>query len=164
MRYGLLAIESHWRKMQPPWTGLGGTAAKAALSYALLTSEEEKECAGPARERRRLEPDARQWNMAEGSFDQREAIFAPTPARIAYRVTVPLRAALDFSFTERQRARRRRLHHPCDRRPGRTHEVWSHAVGRHETKKWFDARVDLSAYGGQSVELVLVTETPAQRR
>ena len=45
----------------------------------------------------RWTPDARVWNMSEGSFDQREAIFAPTPASIAFRTTLPPNAKFVFS-------------------------------------------------------------------
>jgi arylsulfatase A-like enzyme len=159
LRAGLAAIEPHWRKMQPPWTGLGGTAAKLTVSYALLTSEEEKEYSVPLANGELWRPDARQWNMAEGSFDQREAIFAPTPARIAYRLTVPLHAALDFSFTSDNAPGEVVFTLRLTGARGDRHDVWSHAVGRHETKRWFDAHVDLSSYGGQSVDLALVTET-----
>ena len=99
LRAGTAALEPHWRKMQAPWTGLGGTAAKLAMSFALLTSEEEQEYQVPLANGDVWKPDARQWNMAEGSFDQRDAVFAPTPAQIAYRVSIPLRAALDFSIS-----------------------------------------------------------------
>ncbi len=157
LRPALGALEPHWRKMQAPWTGLSGTAAKATFSYALLTSDEEKEYMVPLSNGEIWKPDARVWNMGEGSFDQRDAIFAPTPATVTYRLTIPLRAALDLSFT-------------TDNAPGdvvfavrvvdargQSKEVWTHALGRHDTRKWFDARIDLSAYGGQSVDLVLAT-------
>ena len=42
-------------------------------------------------------PDARKWNMSEGSFDEREAIFAPAPSTFRFSVTVPLFARLSFS-------------------------------------------------------------------
>ena len=46
---------------------------------------------------RRWTPDARVWNMSEGSFDQREAIFAPTPSAFTFHVAVPPKARLVFS-------------------------------------------------------------------
>jgi arylsulfatase A-like enzyme len=157
LRAGLAAIEPHWRKMQAPWTGLSGTAAKATMSYALLTSEEETEYTVPLANGDTWRPDARQWNMAEGSFDQRNAIFAPTPATITYHLTLPLQAALEFSITSDNAPGDVTFGvHVVDAR-GEGHDVWSKAIGRHETKKWIDARVDLSPYGGQTVDLQLTT-------
>ena len=37
---------------------------------------------------------ARVWNMHEGSYDQREAIFAPTPATLGFKMTPPPGARL----------------------------------------------------------------------
>lgn len=158
LRAGLNAIEPHWRKMQAPWTGLSGTVARATMSYALLTSDEEKEFTVPLANGEVWKPDARQWNMAEGSFDQRDAIFAPTPAKVAYRLTIPLRAALDLSIASDNAPGEVTFAVRVVDARGEQREVWSRGVGRKETKRWIDARVDLSAYGGQSVELQLVTE------
>ena len=158
LRTGLAGLEPHWRKMQVPWTGLTGQAAKAAVSYALLTSEEETAYEVPLANGDVWRPDARQWNMAEGAFDQRNAIFAPSPCTLTYRLTIPLAAALDFSITSDNAPSGEVIFavHVKDAR-GVDKEVWTRSVGRKETKKWIDARVDLSAYGGQSVELTLTT-------
>ena len=157
LRAGLMGIDTHWRKMQAPWTDLHGTPAKAAMSYALLTSEEEKEYTVPLANGDVWKPDARQWNMAEGSFDQRNVIFAPTPAQIAYRLTIPLHASLGFSFTTDNAPGDVAFTVKVVDARGEAHELWTKALGRHDTKKWLDAKVDLSAFGGQSVELSLVT-------
>jgi arylsulfatase A-like enzyme len=158
LQRGLYALDGHWRKMQAPWTGLSGTAAKAALSYALLTSEKEEEYTVPLASGGVWRPDARQWNMAEGAFDERDAILAPTPAKIAYRLSVPLHASLDFSVTTDNAPADVKFSVRVVDAKGATSEVWTRVLSRKETKKWFDAKVDLSAYGGQSVELSLVTE------
>jgi len=163
LRAGLVALDPHWRKMQAPWTGLSGPAAKAAISYALLTSDEEKEYTVPLANGDTWRPDARQWNMSEGSFDQRDAIFVPTPAKITYHLTLPLHASLELSFTtDNAPADVAFAARVVDAR-GEAHEVWSRALGRHDTKKWFEARADLSAYGGQTVDLELKTELKGTR-
>ena len=159
LRYGLGALDAHWRKMQAPWTGLSGTAAKAAVSYALLASEEEKEYSVPLANGDVWKPDARVWNMAEGSFDERDTIFAPTPAKIAYRLTIPLQASLQFSVTTDNAPGEVAFAVTVTDSRGTRKELWSKALGKHEIRKWFDARVDLSAYGGQSVEVELATTT-----
>jgi arylsulfatase A-like enzyme len=162
LRTGLIALDAHWRKMQAPWTGLTGPVAKATLSYALLASDEEKEFTVPLGNGTVWKPDARVWNMAEGSFDERDAIFAPTPARVVYRLGIPLRAALDFSFaTENAPGEVTFAVKVTDAR-GESKEVWARALGRKDAKKWIDARVDLSAYGGQSVELELATRASGE--
>jgi arylsulfatase A-like enzyme len=157
LRAGLAALEPHWRKMQAPWTGLGGPAAKVAISYALLTSEEETAYTVPLANGDTWRPDARQWNMAEGSFDQRDAIFAPTPSKIAYHLTIPLQAALELSVTTDNAPGDVTFAVRVVDAHGEAREVWTKALGRHDTKKWIDARVDLAAYGGQTVDLELTT-------
>ena len=159
MRAGLAALEPHWRKMQVPWTGLSGAAAKAAISSAILASEEEKEYVVPLANGDVWKPDARMWNMAEGSFDERDAIFAPTPAQVTYRLAVPLHASLEFSYTTDNAPGEVAFAVRITDARGEAHEVWAEALGRRDIRKWLEARVDLSAFGGQSVELTLATST-----
>jgi arylsulfatase A-like enzyme len=159
LRAGIVALDPHWRKMQAPWTGLTGNAAKAAMSFAVLTSEEEKEYTVPLANGDVWKPDARMWNMAEGSFDERDVIFAPTPARIAYRLTIPLHASLETSFETENAPGDIVFSVNVTGAGGEKKEVWTKTLGRHEVKTWLETRVDLDAYGGQSVELELVTAT-----
>ncbi len=158
---GLAALEPHWRKMRAPWTGLSGNAARMAVSLAWVASDEEKEYVVPLASGAVWKPDAHQWNMSEGSFDQRDAIFAPTPSSIAYRLSLPLHAAFTFtvavdaapegaSFIVRVRDAR-----------GATYELWSRTLTRREGRRWWDARVDLAEFGGQSIELTLATVVPS---
>ncbi len=148
MRAGLAALEPHWRKMQVPWTGLSGAAAKAAISDAILASEEEKEYVVPLANGDVWKPDARMWNMAEGSFDERDAIFAPTPAQVTYRLAVPLHASLEFSYTTDNAPGEVAFAVRITDARGEAHEVWAEALGRRDIRKWLEARVDLSAFGG----------------
>src|SRR5439155_91559 len=69
-------LAMHWRKMQTPWTPLAGEAAQLAYSIALRTSASEQAYV-VSTPTGAWQPEARVWNMSEGSFDQREAIFAP---------------------------------------------------------------------------------------
>jgi arylsulfatase A-like enzyme len=163
LRAGLAALDGHWRKMQVPWTALSGPAARAAISYALLTSDEETEYVVPLANGDVWRPDARQWNMAEGAFDQRNAIFAPSPSSIVYRLSIPLAAALDFSITTDNFLGSEVVFavHVKDAR-GADKEVWTRGLGRHDVKKWIDARVDLSAYAGQTVDLTLTTDVKGE--
>ena len=162
LRPGLAALEAHWRKMQAPWTGLSGTAAKVAMSYALLTSEEEKEYAVPLANGDVWKPDARMWNMAEGSFDERNAIFAPTPAKLSFRLTLPLKASLQFSVTTDNAPSDVAFTVGVTDARGERKEVWTKSLARHDVRKWFDERVDLAAFGGQTIDLELTTATAGQ--
>ena len=92
-------LAAHWRKMSVPWSGVTGDLGRLTTSIALRTSATETQWSMPRDKEKggQWEPDARIWNMNEGSFDQREAIVAPAPATIAFRVTVPASAKLVFS-------------------------------------------------------------------
>ncbi|MEO6419656.1 MAG: hypothetical protein ABIP39_09635, partial [Polyangiaceae bacterium] len=94
---GSALLAAHWRKMQLPWSTLPGDVAGLATSLALRTSATEVAWVMPKSNGGVWSPDARIWNMSEGSFDQRQAIFAPTPSTIAFRVSVPANAKLSLA-------------------------------------------------------------------
>ena len=118
-------MQRYWRRMRAPWTQLDGTAATLAQTLSIRTNHEAEtqlSVAVPGGDS--WVPQARVWNMNEGSFDQRECIFAPTPATIAFRIDVPPAARLRLSpavLTEPpgddgvRRERRRRLRKRGDR-------------------------------------------------
>src|SRR5262245_16614480 len=67
MGAGMLA--EHWRRMSVPWTPLTGDDAKHAISIAIRTSAKETQWSMPKDNGGQWEPDARVWNMNEGSWD-----------------------------------------------------------------------------------------------
>ena len=158
------AMSSVWRKMPLAFHDLSADAKKITTSIALRTSETEVQWSVPMGSGEHWTPDARVWNMSEGSFDERESIFAPTPASIAFKLTLPPNAKFVFS--------------PATANPTGDATVFSVSItdarGQkatpyekrflpEQTSSWIDDEtVDLSAYGGQSIELVL--ETRAEPR
>ncbi len=157
LRAGSSALDAHWRKMRLPWTALNGNAAKAAMSFALLTSQTEDEAIIPIGSGEVWKPDARKWNMSEGSFDQRDAIFAPTPARITYPLRIPLGAKLAFAVATESALGQTTFRVTVKDERGVEREVFSRTVAPSDAKKWIEANVDLTEYGGRSVELSLLT-------
>jgi arylsulfatase len=165
LRGGSYALDDHWRKMRLPWTALTGNAAKMAMSFATLTSQTEDEAIIPIGSGEVWRPDARKWNMSEGSFDERDAIFAPAPARITYTLQVPLDAKLSFAVATESTIGETTFRVRVKDERGTERDVFSRIVKPSEAKKWLEANVDLTEYGGRSIELSLLTsyEPPAYR-
>ena len=129
----------HWRKMPLAFHDLSAEAEKVTTSIALRKSESEIAWSVPIGGGEHWTPDARIWNMSEGSFDQREAIFAPTPATLAFELTLRPHARLGSrpaSPTRRARrdcVRRSRSSTPRGRAAGVTsahRRDGIHALGR----------------------------------
>jgi arylsulfatase A-like enzyme len=149
-------LADHWRKMPLPWSTLPPEDAKRVTSIALRTSATETQWSMPKNNGGAWEPDARVWNMNEGSFDQRESILAPTPSSVVYRLELPAAPRLTFSTATAAGATVSFAVTLVDAR-GRTHELYSKPSS---TPGWTEASIDLSAFGGQSVELRLTTAAP----
>jgi arylsulfatase A-like enzyme len=174
------AFQGYWRKMAGPWVHPAGTGASLVTTLALRTSTEETQWAVTTHDGGTWAPPARVWNMNEGSYDQREAIFAPPPATLTFRMTLPPRARLrvapavasgiDLEDAPRKRegegARRAsgtiRFEVDVVDAAGATHGVFETTVDAGGGHAWRDADVDLSAWAGQPVEVVLRTaaDTP----
>jgi arylsulfatase A-like enzyme len=150
----------HWRKMIGPWVHPSGEAGQMVMSVALRTSLMELQWAVPLSGGRSWVPDARIWNMNEGSFDQRDSIFAPTPSTIEFRVTVPANAKLDFSPAILQAINATTVFTvSVVGADGKETDVTTVRVQQGDVKKWVDASADLSKFAGQTVELRLKTST-----
>ncbi len=164
LRSGLLLLRAHWRKMQAPWANLSGTARELGLSIALRTSRHEAQWVVPTGSGKVWAPSARVWNLSEGSYDQREAIFAPTPASITFHLTVPPQARLTFApGTVNARGDATVFSvSVVDSRGTRT-RVYEKRFLPEQTAAWGEEQsADLSAFADQDVDLVL--ETRADRR
>ncbi len=154
LRAGEALLASHWRKMQTPWLTLSGDAARLAVSIALAHDEEEAPREVPLADGTVWVPDVHEWNMAEGSFDQREAIFAPTPATLSFRVTVPLGGRLSFSTAVASPSGAgTRFAVKVIGPSGEAREVFARTAPKEKEPSWADGSVDLSDLGGQPVEL-----------
>jgi arylsulfatase A-like enzyme len=145
---------AHWRKMPIAWAPLSGDALKSTTTIALRTSDKETQWSMPG-QKGQWEPDARIWNMNEGSFDQRDAIAAPTPATVTFHLRIPAQARLDFATALLGGRGETEFGVSVTDGQGRAKELFARAMPSKEAKEWLDATVDLGAYSGQTVDLSL---------
>ncbi len=154
-------MQAYWRKMRTPWTHLDGPAASMALTVALRTNREtEKQLSVAVAGGDSWVPQARVWNMNEGSFDERESVFAPTPSALTFRVDLPPAARLrvapavltgvpvttvfEVSVVDTS---------------GRETTLSSTRIAGTDARTWVDVDADLAPWGGQKVALRLKTST-----
>ena len=157
---GRNAFQSYWRKMPCPWAGLQGGAGQLVTTIAFRASSEETQWSVTTRDGGAWVPDARVWNMNEGSFDQREAIFAPAPATLAFRMTLPPRARLRVAPALAAPAMGpTRFEVLVVDAAGASHPVSDTALPPGEAHAWHDLDVDLGAWSGEPVEIELRTSS-----
>jgi len=154
-------LQPYWRKMRIPWTRLPGISGQLAMTLSMRTSHEpETQWAVPVTGGDTWIPKARDWNMNEGSFDQREAIFAPAPATLSFQLDLPPHARLrtspavllampsttvfDVTLVDAM---------------GTEHNVAELRIPGGDAKRWLDVDADLEAWGGQKVTLRLRTSS-----
>src|SRR6202044_1555909 len=106
------------------------------LSFAELTSDKEDEAIIPIGSGEVWKPEAKKWNMSEGSFDERDAIFAPTPARITYELSVPPDARLSFAMAIEAAAAGTTFAVTVKDARGATRELYARKVTPKESKRW----------------------------
>ncbi|MFO0668907.1 MAG: sulfatase-like hydrolase/transferase [Polyangiaceae bacterium] len=150
---GMLA--SHWRRMPLPWVPLTAAARRVTTSLALRTSADETQWAMPKKDGGTWAPDAKIWNMNEGAFDQRESLFAPTPAQIAFPITVPPAARFSFAAAVAQKTREPTTFTVAVAEGDREKEACVVKVAA--AQEWNDASCDLGPWAGKAVELRLRT-------
>jgi len=154
-------MQPYWRKMRAPWTHLDGPAGAMALTLAIRTSREaEKQLSVAVPGSDSWVPQARVWNMNEGSFDQRESIFAPTPATIAFRLDVPPAARLRLSPAVLTGVPVTTVFEVSVLdASGAEQPVSTTRIAGTDARSWVDVDADLARWGGQRVELRLKTST-----
>jgi arylsulfatase A-like enzyme len=162
---GTQDLAMHWRKMPLAFHDLSAEGRKLTTSIALRTSATVVQWSVPTGTGKMWTPDARVWNMDEGSFDEREAIFAPTPAAIAFRVSVPPAAKLVFSpGTADDNGDATVFSVSVTDARGHKTTPYEKRFLPEETAHWVDDQVvDLSAFAGQSIELDLETRADPRR-
>jgi arylsulfatase A-like enzyme len=148
-------LQPYWRKMRIPWKPLPGLSGQLAMTLSMRTSrEQETQWSVPMAGSDTWIPEARVWNMNEGSYDQREAIFAPAPATLSFPLELPPHARLRtspailaampsttvFEITLVDAA-------------GAEHALSQTRIAGGDAKRWLDVDVDLAAWGGQKVTL-----------
>ncbi len=155
----------YWRRMRSPYVGPGGPLGRVVQEVSIVGKGGEHQFSMALGHGKVWKPDLHTWNMAEGSFYQREAILAPPPARIRYHVTLPAGAVFEAApaAVGAQTAVRFEV---AVKVPGHPREVVAtREVAATGTRRWKDFTVDLSRFGGQAVDLELRTSTvnPDQR-
>ncbi|MGZ3448722.1 MAG: sulfatase [Polyangiales bacterium] len=171
LQRGLTEIALHWRRMQAPWKDTSKQSrARLVQLIALRTSQTEVAHVVTTKTGGTATFDAKKWNMSEGSFAQREAIVAPTPSTIRFRVRVPPQAALeiapavlgigegaatgpagDVSFVARA----------IPVGGGAPVEIGRIVV--QERDRWNEKRFDLSALAGKEIDLELLADAAIRK-
>jgi len=157
---GLHALSSHWRKMKPPWFVVPGAASKHVTSIALRTSTIETQWAQPTGGGNAWTPDAKIWNLNEGSYDQRDSLVGEAPSAFTFDIAVPAGAKLGFAEGTVNAIREAVVFVvTVTDAKGKKHELHRRRLPPAEARRWRDASVDLSAFAGQNVHLRLATES-----
>lgn len=153
-------MKAHWRQVKPPFSPMTGEASKFVSTVALRTSAVETQWAmSVGKDAKAWAPEARVWNMNEGSFDQREALVSTTPGSVTYRITVPQGARFTFAEgTMNQADEPTAFVVTVVDQKGTTKQVHRHVLSPSASRKWTEQTVDLSPYAGQNIELRLATE------
>jgi arylsulfatase A-like enzyme len=155
-------FRAYWRKLRGPWAHPEGPAGQLVTTIALGTNAqiETTQWAVATQSGQTWVPDVRVWNMNEGSFDQREAIYAPTPATLRFRIVVPPNARLRFSPAVAIPLQATTLFGASVvDGTGAEHYVSQTRIPPSDDRRWLDADVDLGPWAGQRVELRLRTWT-----
>ncbi len=81
-------LRAHWRMMHSPFVGPSGNIGRLVQQIGLSAARvapttDDKQSDG------RWHADPRLWGLDEGTYDQREAILAPAPARLSWQVNLP---------------------------------------------------------------------------
>jgi arylsulfatase A-like enzyme len=158
---GFATLRKHWRRMKAPYVGPRGALGKTVQHVALTVSTGEVPLSVDVGGGRRWAPDAQTWNMSEGSYSQREAIFAPAPTTIRYRLAIPDGATLETAVALAAGTLAPVTFEVAasDPREGRK-VLATRKLSPHEPPKWNEMSVDLAAYGGRTIDLELVTTAP----
>jgi arylsulfatase A-like enzyme len=81
-------LHGHWRKMHSPFVGPSGNVGRLVQQIG-LTAPTAAPVAKDKSSDGRWHADPRLWGLDEGTYDQREAILAPAPARLSWQVNLP---------------------------------------------------------------------------
>ncbi|MBV9947425.1 MAG: sulfatase [Myxococcales bacterium] len=152
-------FQAYWRKLRGPWVRVASTAGQLVTTIALRTNPQaEKQWAVATQTGLSWVPNVRVWNMNEGSFDQREALFAPTPATLRFRMPLPPSARFRFSAAVATSIPATTIFEVSlvDAK-GDEHTVTTLRVPPAEERRWIDVDADLAPWGDQPVELRLRT-------
>jgi arylsulfatase A-like enzyme len=148
-------LKAHWRQQKPPFY----PSKSFVSSIALRTSTSEAQWAMPLKDGKAWAPDAKVWNMNEGSYDQRESLISPSPGAISFRLVVPPCAKLTFAEGTVNASEDASVFVvTVTDGKGARHEVHRHILPQSGARRWTEQSCDLSTFAGQDVELRLSTE------
>jgi arylsulfatase A-like enzyme len=153
-------FQAHWRKLRGPWLRLVGVAGQLVTTIALRTTTQDETQWAVSAQAGTWAPDVRVWNMNEGSFDQREAIYAPTPSTITFRMMLPGGARLRFCPAVATPLQATTVFDvSLVDAAGDTHAISEARILSRNDRQWLDLEADLAPWSGQMVELSLRTTT-----
>ncbi len=184
------SFQSHWRKLRGPWLRPSGVGAELVTTIALQTNRQAEPSpaapsatVGPAPvpptpaedadagasddsgAKKPWVPDVRVWNMNEGSFDQREAIYAPTPATLVFHLSIPPAARLRVSpGVAAPPVATTVFDATIVDATGREQVLAEAHIGPGDEWRWLDVDADLAPWAGQRVGLRLRTWTLPDRK
>ena len=159
----LQTMRAHWRRMKPAFVRSTPTSARLLTTIALRTSAQETQASMSLGAGKAWRPDARVWNMNEGSFDQRDAIVAPVGATYTFDVDVPLGGVLVASTGTVNATRATTVFTVSTVGPsGARRELCVSRVPPSQARRWNELRCDLAPVAGSKVSLSLGVkdETP----
>ncbi len=154
-------LQAYWRRLRGPWDHPQGPGRALVTTIALRTdAAQEKAWTVVTPAGQTWAPDAHVWNMNEGSFDQRQAIEAPTPATLTFRLKIPPAARLRFSSAVATPVLATTVFDVAlVDSTGAAHALSHTRMAGPDTRRWADADVDLGPWAGQTVDLRLQTST-----
>lgn len=161
LAHALKDLELHWRRMMAPWRDTARQPhGKLVQLVALRTSATEVAHTVQTKSGAVATFDVRKWNMSEGAFAQREAIFAPTPSTLQFRLRVPLGAAIEIAPAVLTGPGRADVTFTLRATPVSEATVEIGRMVVHERERWTERRFDLAALAGKEVDLELLADSP----
>jgi arylsulfatase A-like enzyme len=168
LQRGLGDLTVHWRRMQAPWKDTSKQSrARLVQLVALRTSQTEVAHVVTTSTGGTATFDAKKWNMSEGSFAQREAIVAPTPSTLRFRLRIPPAAALEIApavLGVGEGAAPSEVTFVARAVPasgGAAIEIGRVVVA--ERDRWNERHFDLAGLAGKEIDLELVAESAARK-
>jgi len=149
-------LRAHWRKLHSPFVGPSGSVGRLVQQIGLAKRAARKaNAAGPKDGHWHADP--KLWGMDEGTYDQREAVLAPAPSRLAWKIDLPVRSVLETAPAAFG------ADGEVEFEVAVTQAGVRHVLGTRRLsnmRRWNDWRIDLSGYNG---DVLLELKTSSQR-
>ena len=147
-------LHAHWRKMHSPFVGPSGNVGRLVQQIGLTATAaarvvESKPSDG------HWHADPRLWGLDEGTYDQREAILAPAPARLSWQVNLPENSRFETAPAAFD------AEGEVEFEVALTSSGVRHVVGQRKLSQshvWNEWRIDLSQFRG-AVKIELTTRS-----